>query len=266
MTSPSNTPDSIETTTALLRGELPQLETQQQSLERELAGVTERLESVRTALGALQALSPAPQAQETVPVQRAAEPSTAETPVAEAPVVVTPVEEAPAEEAPVEEAPAKAPAKEKSAPAKAVKSRKSASASARTSTGGSGAKSQAPKEQAPKEQTAKEQKAKEPTPKERTSRPAKKSAPATATKTRAAKTAAAAAATADEQASGLTEQILAVLAASDGNPVRARDVAQALGRDGTPGSINAVRSTLDRLVGTSRAHRAGRGLYQASAG
>ncbi|MFE4368292.1 hypothetical protein ACFRMN_08590 [Streptomyces sp. NPDC056835] len=244
MTSPSNTPDSIETTTALLRGELPQLETQQQSLERELAGVTERLESVRIALGALQALSPAPQAQETVPEQRAAEPSALETPAAQAPVVVTPVEEAPVAEAPVEEAPAA----EKPAPAKAGKSRKSASASAsaRTSGGGSEAKSQAPKE--------------------RKSSPAKKSAPAKATKTRAAKTAAAAPATADEQASGLTEQILAVLAASDGNPVRARDVAQALGRDGTPGSINAVRSTLDRLVGSSRAHRAGRGLYQASAG
>ncbi|MGW6599067.1 hypothetical protein [Streptomyces sp. NPDC055036] len=255
MTSPSNTPDSIETTTALLRGELPQLETHQQSLERELASVTGRLESVRTALGALQALSPAPQAQETVPEQRAAEPSATETPAAQAPVVVAPVEEAPAEKAPVEEAAAEAPAKEKPAPAKAAKSRKSASASssARTSGGGSGAKSQTSKEQAPKE---------------RASRPAKKAAPATATKTRAKKTTAAtvAPAPADEQASGLTEQILAVLAASDGNPVRARDVAQELGRDGTPGSINAVRSTLDRLVGTSRAHRAGRGLYQASAG
>ncbi|MEV8392645.1 MULTISPECIES: hypothetical protein [unclassified Streptomyces] len=260
MTSPSNTPDSIETTTALLRGELPQLETHQQSLERELASVTGRLESVRTALGALQALSPAPQAQETVPEQRAAEPSATETPAAQAPVVVAPVEEAPAEEAAAE-----APAKEKPAPAKAAKSRKSASASssARTSGGGSGAKSQTSKEQAPKEQAAKEQ-----APKERASRPAKKAAPATATKTRAKKTTAAAVAPApaDEQASGLTEQILAVLAASDGNPVRARDVAQELGRDGTPGSINAVRSTLDRLVGTSRAHRAGRGLYQASAG
>ncbi|MFE7570901.1 hypothetical protein ACFU76_28740 [Streptomyces sp. NPDC057539] len=265
MTSPSNTPDSIETTTALLRGELPQLETHQQSLERELASVTGRLESVRTALGALQALSPTPQAQETVPEQRAAEPSAAETPAAQAPVVVTPVEEAPAEKAPVEEAATEAPAKEKPAPAKAAKSRKSASASssARTSGGGSGAKSQASKEQAPKEQAAKEQ-----APKERTSRPAKKAAPATATKTRAKKTAAAAVvpAPASEQASGLTEQILAVLAASDGKPVRARDVAQELGRDSTPGSINAVRSTLDRLVGTSRAHRAGRGLYQASAG
>ncbi|MCL7377806.1 hypothetical protein [Streptomyces sp. 35G-GA-8] len=259
MTSPSNTPDSIETTTALLRGELPQLETHQQSLERELASVTGRLESVRTALGALQALSPTPQAQETVPEQRAAEPSAAETPAAQAPVVVTPVAEAPAEKAPAEEAAAEAPAKEKPAPAKAAKSRKSASASssARTSGGGSGAKSQ----------TSKEQTAKEQAPKERTSRPAKKAAPATATKTRAKKTAAAVApAPASEQASGLTEQILAVLAASDGNPVRARDVAQELGRDGTPGSINAVRSTLDRLVGTSRAHRAGRGLYQASAG
>ncbi|MET9670977.1 hypothetical protein ABZY19_37510 [Streptomyces sp. NPDC006475] len=61
---------------------------------------------------------------------------------------------------------------------------------------------------------------------------------------------------------GLTEQVLKVLSMSGNRPVRARDIAQALGRDATSGSINAVRSTLDRLVATSRAHRAGRGLYQ----
>jgi hypothetical protein len=45
--------------------------------------------------------------------------------------------------------------------------------------------------------------------------------------------------------------------------VRARDVAAALGRDTDSGSINAVRSTLDRLVGTHRVQRTGRGLYRA---
>ncbi|OWA13908.1 hypothetical protein B9W62_04255 [Streptomyces sp. CS113] len=61
----------------------------------------------------------------------------------------------------------------------------------------------------------------------------------------------------------LTEQILEYLAAT-GTSVRARDVAAALGRDTDSGSINAVRSTLDRLVGTSRVQRAGRGLYRAN--
>jgi hypothetical protein len=44
--------------------------------------------------------------------------------------------------------------------------------------------------------------------------------------------------------------------------VRARDVAAALGRDADSGSINAVRSTLDRLVASSRIQRVGRGLYR----
>ncbi|MFD3456636.1 hypothetical protein ACFWVC_31240 [Streptomyces sp. NPDC058691] len=62
----------------------------------------------------------------------------------------------------------------------------------------------------------------------------------------------------------LTEQILEYLATTHGAEVRARDVAAALGRDANAGSINAVRSTLDRLVGASRAQRAGRGLYRAA--
>lgn len=66
----------------------------------------------------------------------------------------------------------------------------------------------------------------------------------------------------DKNPSGLTEQVVAILAAANGDAVRARDVAAALGRDDSPGNINAVRSTLDRLVATSRADRAGRGLYR----
>ncbi|WFB88441.1 MULTISPECIES: hypothetical protein [Streptomyces] len=61
----------------------------------------------------------------------------------------------------------------------------------------------------------------------------------------------------------LTEQIMEFFAGTAGTAVRARDVAAALGRDTDAGSINAVRSTLDRLVGTSRVQRAGRGLYRA---
>ncbi|MEU9336575.1 hypothetical protein AB0D49_25975 [Streptomyces sp. NPDC048290] len=61
----------------------------------------------------------------------------------------------------------------------------------------------------------------------------------------------------------LTEQILAYFAEAGDVDVRARDIAAALGRDTDSGSINAVRSTLDRLVGTSRVHRVGRGLYRA---
>ncbi|MCD7442433.1 hypothetical protein K4B79_29980 [Streptomyces lincolnensis] len=62
----------------------------------------------------------------------------------------------------------------------------------------------------------------------------------------------------------LTEQIMEYFAEVGDVDVRARDVAAALGRDTDSGSINAVRSTLDRLVGTSRVRRAGRGLYRAA--
>ncbi|MGW2297460.1 hypothetical protein [Streptomyces violaceorubidus] len=62
----------------------------------------------------------------------------------------------------------------------------------------------------------------------------------------------------------LTEQILAYFAEAGDIDVRARDVAAALGRDTDSGSINAVRSTLDRLVGSSRVRRVGRGLYRAA--
>lgn len=61
----------------------------------------------------------------------------------------------------------------------------------------------------------------------------------------------------------LTEQIMEYFAAVGDADVRARDVAAALGRDCDSGSINGVRSTLDRLVGASRIRRTGRGLYRA---
>jgi hypothetical protein len=61
----------------------------------------------------------------------------------------------------------------------------------------------------------------------------------------------------------LTEQIMEYFSGIGDADVRARDVAATLGRDTDSGSINAVRSTLDRLVGTSRVQRSGRGLYRA---
>ncbi|MGX1887409.1 hypothetical protein [Streptomyces sp. NPDC055287] len=101
------------------------------------------------------------------------------------------------------------------------------------------------------------------TAKEQKRRPAEKATQPKSMKTKPAKKTAPAAPA--KESGGLTEQIVAVLAKSGQSPVRARDVAQALGRDETTSSINAVRSTLDRLIATSRAQRAGRGLYQAPA-
>jgi hypothetical protein len=67
---------------------------------------------------------------------------------------------------------------------------------------------------------------------------------------------------ADKQYGKLTEQVMAYFAEVGDADVRAREVAAALGRDAGSGSINAVRSTLDRLVASSRIQRAGRGLYR----
>ncbi|MEU5893301.1 hypothetical protein ABZ835_41695 [Streptomyces sp. NPDC047461] len=93
----------------------------------------------------------------------------------------------------------------------------------------------------------------------------KQAAPRRTEPTQKAKPATSSRAEADEPRSygALTDQILEYFAGVGDAEVRARDVAAALGRATDSGSINAVRSTLDRLVGTSRVRRAGRGLYRA---
>ncbi|MFJ8692147.1 hypothetical protein [Streptomyces roseolilacinus] len=230
-------PGSIEATIDLLRAELPRLEERQQELERELAAVTDRLESVRSALTALQTLSatgPVPQ-----PGTESGPSASTEAELATGPkAVMDPEKLPPAETEPSPEPQAEAPATPaRRAPRKAA-----------TRTEG-------------KQPAKKTSQQKQPRRSAETA-PAKR-APAKRAKGPSAKKKATAAASGEEGA-GLTEQVLGVLAESGGDPVRARDVNQALKRDDSPGSINAVRSTLDRLVATSRAHRAGRGLYQAA--
>ncbi|MFE7127844.1 hypothetical protein [Streptomyces sp. NPDC057617] len=229
MTSVSGAPGSIEATTALLLGELPELEAQQRTLQTELATVTERLDSVRAALSALQALSLAPRVVESGASEaaEAVAPAEGDVPAGES---AEPSAEAPAGEADSE----------------------AGTDTAGTETAGTEADEAPVRPRIPRARAgrkAAEDAAAEDAPKER--------------KRRTAKKAVADAGTEDQPAGGLTEQILTVLADAGDTPVRARDVAQVLGRDDSPGSINAVRSTLDRLVGSSRAHRAGRGLYQA---
>ncbi|QIP88247.1 hypothetical protein GLX30_34280 [Streptomyces sp. Tu 2975] len=233
---------SIAATTAMLQAELPQLEEHQQALQKELEQVTERLESVRGALTALNAL-----AGTTLPRPRAEAPAATEAAVEEA---STEPANDPAPE-PVA-APVPAPVDEALQPNDtAVPAQKKATSPRRSPRKAAAAPR---KEAAPKV-------ADEPASKRRRT---KKAASGKASKaTTAQRTAAAGAATQD--AGGLTDQVIAVLADRPDTPLRARDVAEALGRGATMGSINTVRSTLDRLVATSRAHRAGRGLYQAPA-
>ncbi|WP_371501778.1 hypothetical protein OG871_32855 [Kitasatospora sp. NBC_00374] len=62
-----------------------------------------------------------------------------------------------------------------------------------------------------------------------------------------------------------TESVLAVLAQADA-PLRAREVTTLLGLDEADGTVNAVRTRLERLAKAGRAQRPGRGLYTAAAG
>ncbi|ORT55598.1 hypothetical protein [Streptomyces sp. CB03238] len=240
---------SIETTTALLMEELPQLEQHQQALEKDLAAVTERLESVRSALTALQALStvaiPAPRSEVRADAGEAVQPAVATPeaePVSEAVPVAAPETETETE---AEAAPETETATAQDAPAQRARR---ATAPGRKSTAKKTAKPAA-------KPAAKPRQAKK-------AGTAKKTTAVKAPKAR--KTAAKESSPAPDNTGGLTDQVAAVLARNGDTPLRARDVAKELGRDDTTGAINTVRSTLDRLVATSRARRAGRGLYQAA--
>ncbi|MFB6528024.1 hypothetical protein [Streptomyces sp. NPDC056399] len=225
---------SFDATTASLEAELPQLEQLQQDLEKELAAVSDRVLSVRAALTALLALAdtPAPRAvQEQVQVQvQEAEPKPEPKPKSEQEPAQTQTQTQAKSEAAVEAA-SEAVTPEESgsvpAPRKATASRSTRERKA------------PPRARRGKERPSAKKPRVTPTPQETPS--------------------------ATQGSTGLTEQVAAVLTQSPDSPMRARDVAKALGRDSSTGAINTVRSTLDRLVATSRADRAGRGLYQAPA-
>lgn len=208
MPSSNATVRSINATTSELQKELPLLEQLQQDLEKELAAVSERALSVRTALTALLALAdaPAPRA-----VREAPEPTVVESEA----------------------------------------TRESVETVAQDNTGSVPAPREATKPRSTGEKKAAASKTRG-----RKERPSTK-------KPRAEAAVQETPAPATQDSGGLTEQVVAVLSQSPDSPMRARDVAQALGRDSSTGAINTVRSTLDRLVATSRAARAGRGLYQA---
>lgn len=226
------THSGVGSTVALLEAELPRLEEQQHTLERELAEIVERLEAVRSALGGLRSLSSAPLLE------------------------VAAATAAPAEQEPVAAV----------AVGGAVKRRRAKSApqppAAEPAPVGPARKTAAGKTAAVRKKTAgKKAAGKAPTSSARTGRPvagtAKAAAAAAAQEPAAVETAGP-----KKRTSDLADNILAYLADADG-PARAGDIAQALGRETTPGSVNAVRTSLERLVKASKAQRTGRGLYQA---
>lgn len=242
MTSATSTPGSVEATTTLLQEELPRLEEHQQALKTELVTVTERLESVRTALTALQALTAAP----FVPAAAA---ESAEAGPSVSPVVLPDSEAEAASEPQVAPSESQQEPSTSTAPEDPAESDAAAVPAPRKARRTPAAKSSkaAPKALA----------------KQKQGRPAKKTIPVKSEKAQAAQKTAPAVPAKD--GGSLIEQVMHVVSAAGGAPVRAREVTEALGRELTVGSINTVRSTLDRLVATSKAHRAGRGLYQAPA-
>ncbi len=249
------TNSGVESTLALLQAELPRLEEQRRTLEQELAAVTDRLDAARAALTGLQTLAAAPALQEA-----AAEVAPA---IEQAPEVTVPAAaEVPAKRRTTRTTPqptAKTPPAERTTAARKTATGRTAAGKA---TGTPSAKTRRPAASSAKSRKA--------------AVPAK---PAVAAETAAAAKATVAVAKTEpiepiepmestesaepkKRTSGLAESILAHLAEADG-PARAGDIAQALGRETTPGSVNAVRTALERLVKASKAQRSGRGLYLA---
>ncbi|MFE5941632.1 hypothetical protein [Streptomyces sp. NPDC056480] len=227
MPSSSTAVHPIDATTAALQRELPQLEQLQQDLEKELAAVSERVLSVRAALTALLALADTP-----------------------APRAVQATDPEPEPELEPEPEPEPEPKPE---PTRAES--KAAIEASETAASDESGSVPAPRKATASRATPTRQRKAAPQARGR-------KGPSSAKKPRVA-VAAQEAPSVTQGSSGLTEQVAAVLTQSPDSPMRARDVAKALGRDSSTSAINTVRSTLDRLVATSRADRAGRGLYQA---
>ncbi|MFJ2218288.1 hypothetical protein ACIQVO_38845 [Streptomyces sp. NPDC101062] len=236
MTTDQTIASSVDATTAALRSELPLLEARERSLADELAAVTERLSAVRTALEALGKLSPAPQPVEPglptaqLPLQR----EETEVNASSADAVTAPAGEPAEPDTDGTSSPAAGDVPETPAPHAPIRAKRTTR------------KTSAPEPKAADKPATK-------------SRPSKNTKPEKTTKAtpgkRATKTPA--------EAGNLTDQVLQALTSSK-DDLRAREVTLLIGREDTPGAINTVRSTLDRLVGTSRARRAGRGLYSAA--
>ncbi|MEU2077469.1 hypothetical protein [Streptomyces sp. NPDC013489] len=241
---------SFDATTAALEAELPQLEQLQQDLEKELAAVSDRVLSVRAALTALLTLAdtPAPRTvQEQVLVQvQEADPEPKSDPEPK------PKPEPEPKSEPKQKSKSKS--KSEQEPAQA-ESEAAVEAAPETVTSEESGSVPAPRK-ATASRSTRERKA-PPRARRGKERPSAKKSRVTPTPQQTP--------SATQGSTGLTEQVAAVLTQSPDSPMRARDVAKALGRDSSTGAINTVRSTLDRLVATSRADRAGRGLYQAPA-
>ncbi|MCQ4079389.1 hypothetical protein NGB36_01895 [Streptomyces sp. RB6PN25] len=226
MATTTGTHSGIASTITALEAELPQLEHRQKSLENDLAAVTQRLEIVRTAVAGLKALNGAP-----APLPEPA--STTTTPAtpaaAAAPAIAEP------ESALEEQTPSTASAKTVPAPRRAKGTK--APRAVKNSTAADG-RDKTPKTTTPKKNETRAAR--------KATGTAKQDNPATTKRTRTP---------------GLSKSIVAVLGKSK-KPLRAGEVNELLGREKTDGSVNSVRTALERLVVNHDIQRVGRGLYQ----
>ncbi|GAB7035703.1 hypothetical protein AB0G35_15660 [Streptomyces sp. NPDC021749] len=277
-----------------LKSTLPELEEQERRLREQLEGVVQRVRSTREALEHLRVLTGTG-----APAGQSSAAPAAPDPVPEEPGASEPAGDA-GQDSPGPDAAAEpeAPAGEPGPTVSAVPQPRTATSSRAKSstTTSSPAKKRTTKKTAEKtaaqktvaektvaEKTAAQKAASEKAASEKTAAPktAKKTAkkaPAKKATAKATKKAAASAepqakkaaskraATdrpADERASKLIDAALAVLREASA-PMRAREINAALGREATPGQIESVRNTLDRVAKQQKlVTRPGRGTYAA---
>ncbi|MEE4419017.1 hypothetical protein [Streptomyces bugieae] len=240
-----------------LKSTLPGLEEQERLLREQLEGVVQRASSTREALEHLRVLTGA-----AAPVGQSAPATASPGLTPEEPAAVEPAGDA-GEDSPepnVTVAPESAGEPERAASV-VPQPRAAASSRAKSNTAKSSAtKPSATKASTDKKRATKKTAAKKATPNKATKKTA---APATPKAKKAASKRAATAQPADEGAGKLIDAALAVLKNS-GAPMRAREINAALGREATPGQIESVRNTLDRVAKQQKlVTRPGRGTYAA---
>ncbi|GGU65706.1 hypothetical protein GCM10010211_33650 [Streptomyces albospinus] len=221
-----------------LESTLPELEAQEKLLRGELNDVVQRVTSARHALEHLRVLTGA-----AAPVEQSAPLATVGADVAPpAPASVEPAGDSASQDSPEVDAAAAAAA----APEMVAEPGGVAAAAV------------------PSPRTAASSSAKSRTAKKRTAKKAAaKKAAAPAKTKKAASKQAAPAEPAAKGTGGLLEAALKVLQKSS-VPMRAREINEALGREETPGQIESVRNTLDRVAKQQKlVTRPGRGTYAA---
>ncbi|MFG3117790.1 hypothetical protein ACGF4C_25785 [Streptomyces sp. NPDC048197] len=235
-----------------LENTLPGLEEQERLLREQLEGVVQRVRSTREALEHLRVLTgtAAPVSQSSPAASPALPP--------EEPAAVEPADSAGQDSSEPDAAVAPEAAEEPERTASVVPQPRSAGTT-RPKSGT--AKSSPAKKRNTKKATAKKATADKPN---KANQAAKKTAAAAKPKAKkAASKRAATAQPADEGAGSLIDAALTVLKNSS-VPMRAREINAALGREATPGQIESVRNTLDRVARQQKlVTRPGRGTYAA---